>query len=114
MQSKDFSNWKNMGGGFINDLILRIRLTIKLVQDDRIDMMIRAIPVLCLVYLIVPIDLLCGPIDDALILYFGMDFFISLCPRDVVDEYLVELQGTGNTDQPQESIIEAEFKEKED
>jgi len=113
MQSKDFRNWKNMGGSFLNDLILKIRLTIKLVQDDRIDMLIRAIPILCVVYLVIPIDLLFGPIDDALILYFGMDFFISLCPRDVVDQYLIELQGAGKADQSQESIIEAEFKEKE-
>lgn len=114
MQSKDFRNWKNMGGGFLNDLILKIRLTIKLVQDDRIDMLIRAIPILCLVYLIVPIDLLFGPIDDALILYFGMDFFISLCPRNVVNEYLAELQGAAKVDQPQETIIDAEFKDKEE
>ena len=112
MQSKDFKYWKNMGGGFINDLILKIRLTIKLVQDDRVDLMIRAIPVLCLIYLIVPIDLLIGPIDDALILYFGMDFFISLCPREVVEAYLAEIQGSGKADKQQETIIDAEFKEK--
>ncbi len=114
MQSKDFKYWKDLGGGFLNDLILKIRLTIKLVQDDRIDMLIRAIPVLCLVYLIVPIDLLFGPIDDALVLYFGMDFFISLCPRDVVEEYLAELQGAGKVSHPQETIIDAEFKDKEE
>jgi len=114
MQSKDFKYWKDLGGGFLNDLILKIRLTIKLVQDDRVDMLIRAIPVLCLVYLIVPIDLLFGPIDDALVLYFGMDFFISLCPRDVVEEYLAELQSTGKVSQTQETIIDAEFKDKEE
>jgi len=114
MQSKDFKYWKDLGGGFLNDLILKIRLTIKLVQDDRVDMLIRAIPVLCLVYLIVPIDLLFGPIDDALVLYFGMDFFISLCPRDVVEEYLAELQSAGKVSQPQETIIDAEFKDKEE
>jgi len=113
MQSKDFKYWKDLGGGFINDLVLKIRLTIKLAQDDRIDMLIRAIPILCLVYLIVPIDLLFGPIDDALVIYFGMDFFISLCPRDVVEQYLAELQGAGKVNHAQdETIIDAEFKEK--
>jgi len=112
MNSNDFKFWANKGRGFFDDLMLKIRLTIKLVQDERIDLMVRAIPVLCLVYLIVPIDLLIGPIDDALIIYFGMDFFISLCPRDIVESTLQELQGAGQMDDPDETIIDAEFKEK--
>jgi hypothetical protein len=113
MQPKNSNYWKNLGGGFFNDLMLKVRLTIKLVQDDRIELWMRAIPILCLVYLVVPIDLLIGPIDDALVIYFGMDFFISLSPRDIVEGYLVELQGAGTVDQPEEPIIDAEFKEKE-
>jgi uncharacterized membrane protein YkvA (DUF1232 family) len=113
MKSNNAKFWGSMGGGFFNDLMLKIRLTIKLVQDDRIDMLVRAIPVLCLIYLIVPIDLLIGPIDDAMVIYFGMDFFISLCPREIVDAYLSELQGAGKVEPPEEPIIDAEFKDKE-
>lgn len=113
MNRNDFKFRANKGRGFFDELMLKIRLTIKLVQDDRIDLMIRAIPVLCLVYFVVPIDLLFGPIDDALIIYFGMDFFISLCPRDIVEFYLQELQGADRMDDPDETIIDAEFKEKE-
>ncbi len=112
MNSNNNKFWGSMGGGFFHDLLLKVRLTIKLVQDDRIDLMIRAIPILCLVYLIVPIDLLIGPIDDALVIYFGMDFFISLCPREIVESYLLEIQGAGQVDQPDASIIDAEFTEK--
>ena len=96
---------------FFNDLMVKIRLTIKLVQDNRIDILVRAIPILCLIYLIVPIDLAIGPIDDALILYFGMDFFISLCPREIVDEYLLQIRQSEKPKQT-EDIINAEFDEK--
>ena len=103
---------QNMGGGFISDVILKIRLVIKLMQDDRIDIWIKAIPVFCLIYLIVPIDLLIGPIDDAIVLYVGMDIFISMCPQDIVNEYLLELNGKPKSSHNEE-VIDVEFREKE-
>ena len=110
----DKNNRKDFGGGFFNDLITKIRLTIALVQDDRISMLVRAIPVFCLIYLIVPIDLLIGPIDDALVLYFGIDYFISACPRDIVDEHLAAIRGgKSSSEQKEDIIIDAEFKDKE-
>lgn len=102
---------RDMGGGFIADVITKIRLVIKLIQDDRIDILIKAIPFACLVYLIVPIDLIIGPIDDALVLYLGMDLFINLCPEDIVNEHLEELKGN-NSPNVNEDVIDAEFKEK--
>ncbi len=103
---------QNMGGGFISDVILKIKLVIRLIQDDRIDIWVKAIPVFCLIYLIVPIDLLIGPIDDAIILYVGMDLFISLCPQDIVSEYLINLKGQSESPSNEE-VIDAEIKEKE-
>jgi len=103
---------QNMGGGFISDVILKIRLVMKLIQDDRIDIWIKAIPVFSLIYLVVPIDLLIGPIDDAIVLYIGMDLFISLCPQDIVKGYLENLKG--QSESPiNEEVVDVEFKEKE-
>ena len=103
---------QNMGGGFISDVILKIRLVMKLIQDDRIDIWIKAIPVFSLIYLVVPIDLLIGPIDDAIVLYIGMDLFISLCPQDIVNGYLENLKGQSESPISEE-VVDAEFKEKE-
>lgn len=103
---------QNIGRGFISDVILKIKLVIRLIQDDRIDIWVKAIPVFCLIYLIAPIDLLIGPIDDAIILYVGMDLFISLCPQDIVSEYLKNLKGQSESPSNEE-VIDAEFKEKE-
>ena len=102
---------RNMGGGFISDVILKIRLVIKLMQDDRIDTWLKAIPIFCLIYLIVPVDLLIGPIDDAIVLYFGMDVFINMCPIDIVNEHLLELGGKPKS--TSEDVIDVEFREKE-
>jgi len=101
---------KNFGSGFIQDILLKIRLVIKLVQDDRVDLLLKAVPAFCLVYLIVPFDLLFGPLDDALVLYLGMDFFIDLCPPEIVEEHLAQLQGH-STEEDEEVIINGEFKE---
>ncbi|MCD6356651.1 MAG: hypothetical protein J7L66_05125 [Anaerolineaceae bacterium] len=101
----------DMGGGFISDVIMKVRLVIKLMQDDHIDMLLKAIPVFCLIYLVVPFDLIIGPVDDAVVLYLGMDLFINLCPQDIVNKYLLELGGT-RKESSSEDVIDAEFKEK--
>ena len=97
------------GGGFISDIVLKIRLVIKLMQDDRVDLLLKAIPAFCLLYLIIPLDLLIGPLDDALVLYLGMDFFINLCPQDIVNAYILEIQGQA-PDAGEEEVIDGEFK----
>ncbi len=59
-----------------------------------------------------PIDLLIGPIDDAIVLYVGMDLFISLCPQDIVNVYLADLKGQSESPVNKE-VVDVEFKEKE-
>jgi len=100
----------NFGPGFVSDIILKVRLTINLLKDKRISPLFKLIPALCLVYLIVPLDFLFGPVDDAVIIYLGMDWFISLCPVDIVNEYTEQIKG--NPDKKEQvDIVEAEFKE---
>ena len=101
--------WKT-GKGFLADVVLKIQLTTRLVSDQRVSTALKLIPIFCLVYLIVPFDLLIGPIDDAVVIYFGMDFFISLCPDDVVKEHLSKIQGGTITQDP--DVIDVDFKDK--
>lgn len=100
----------SFGTGFISDVILKIRLTIALIQDNRINMVYKLIPVLCLVYLVIPLDFLFGPIDDAVIIYFGLDFFINVCPQEIVQEFKDKINGKTVNHQP-EQIVDVEFKE---
>jgi uncharacterized membrane protein YkvA (DUF1232 family) len=99
-------------GGFFGDILIKIRLTFELLKDSRVSTWLKAIPVISLLYLIVPLDLLIGPIDDALVLYLCMDFFIDLSPRDVVNEHLTRLQGRPVQQKKDDEVIDVEFKEK--
>lgn len=99
-------------GGFIGDILTKVRLTFELLKDSRVSAWVKAIPIISLIYLIVPLDLLIGPIDDAVILYVGMDFFIDLCPRDVVNEHLARLQGKPVQKKKDDEVIDVEFKDK--
>lgn len=68
------------------NIINKIRLVFSLMRDKRVSIWLKMIPLVALVYLVVPFDFLFGPLDDALIIYAGFDLFISLCPREVVNE----------------------------
>ncbi len=100
----------NFGPGFISDIILKVRLTINLLMDKRVSPWYKLIPALCLVYLIVPLDFLFGPVDDAVVLYMGMDWFISFCPADIVQEHTEQIKGKAENKEPGE-IVDAEFKD---
>lgn len=100
-----------MNNYFFSDIIQKFKLTFRLVKDPRVKTWLKLIPLSCLLYLIVPIDLLIGPIDDAIIIYLGMDLFIDLCPKEIVEEHLNELNLAGASS-PDDEVIDVEFTEK--
>jgi uncharacterized membrane protein YkvA (DUF1232 family) len=100
---------RKTGKGFFSDILLKIQLTVKLVGDPRVSFSLKLIPIFCLIYLILPLDLLFGPVDDAVILYFGMDVFISMCPDTIVQEYTSRLNGENY--QEDGEVIDVDFKE---
>jgi uncharacterized membrane protein YkvA (DUF1232 family) len=100
---------------FFADIVEKVKLTFRLVKDYRVSFWLKLIPISCLVYFIVPMDLLIGPIDDAILMYLGMDVFIEMCPKDIVAEHLAELRGqpVQPPAAPDEDVIDAEFKDKD-
>ena len=64
-----------------------IRLVMRLMGDQRVPMLLKLIPIGTLLYFIIPVDLLLGPIDDAVVIGLGLYLFIELCPPDVVAEH---------------------------
>lgn len=99
-----------MNKTFFSDILFKGKLSLRLLKDARVSLWLKIIPISCLLYLIAPIDLIIGPIDDALIIYLGMDVFIEFCPQELVREHKLALQGTSAPDTGAE-VIEAEFKE---
>ena len=75
------------------EIIFNLRLTWKLFLDKRVPFYVKIIPVAALIYLVVPYDLLIGPIDDAALIAGAVKLFITLCPADVVEEHSRVLQG---------------------
>ena len=102
------------GAGFFKDILLKFRLMLHLIGDKRVDMLLKLIPIGTLIYLVMPLDFLFGPIDDAVVIYAGMELFIQLCPQEVVSEYMLVLKGSSSSDKSAEqNVIDADFKNKE-
>lgn len=115
-------------GGFLNELMIRIKLVFRLMGDKRVNPLYKTIPVASLVYLILPTDLIpLVPIDDALVIWLATVLFVELAPPDVVKEHLDELRHVvqiGWEDAPEAAnsgqanvdgdIVDAEFHEVKD
>jgi uncharacterized membrane protein YkvA (DUF1232 family) len=90
---------RNPDQGFIQDLIMRVKLILRLIGDKRVNFFLKLLPVGALIYLVSPIDLLpgavlpvIGALDDAAVLWLGATLFINLCPEEIVQEHMDALQ----------------------
>jgi hypothetical protein len=83
----------SQGGGFFQDLTLRLKLILRLLGDSRVNPMLKLLPIGSLVYLVIP-DLVPGPIDDAAVIWLATYLFVELCPPAVVQEHLEALNAT--------------------
>jgi uncharacterized membrane protein YkvA (DUF1232 family) len=105
-------------GGVFNDLVMRIKLVVRLIRDARINPLLKLMPVGALVYLIIP-DLVIGPIDDMAVIWLGGYLFVELCPPEIVKEHMQSLNQVipGTWENPKEmdgDVIEGEFWEKKE
>jgi hypothetical protein len=109
--------------GFLNDLLNRLKLVLRLMGDPRVNLLIKGLPVFGLIYLISPLDLAIGPIDDAVVIWLSLTLFVELCPPEVVQEHMAALNkvipgqwhdpspGGPNPQPKDEDIIDGEFHE---
>jgi uncharacterized membrane protein YkvA (DUF1232 family) len=75
----------------------RVVLAWHLFSDERVSWVAKLIPVLVIGYLISPVDFLpeivtgpLGLLDDLTILILGLNWFIQVAPRDIVQEHMRE------------------------
>ena len=90
-------------GGFFDELGMRVKLILRLMADRRVNPLLKLLPVGSVLYLLMP-DLAPGPIDDAAVIWLGAYLFVELCPPDVVEQHLFELN----------SVVEGTWKEAPD
>jgi hypothetical protein len=112
MKNNQLFRWQDAGGNFFNNALLRFKLTLRLLRDNRVNAWLKVIPIFSLVYLVLPLDIP-GPLDDALVLWFATELFIEFCPQEIVRELMDGLmkKEKDTPDHPSETIIDADFTE---
>ncbi len=108
-------------GTIVQDIFTYLRLIIRLMGDPRVNILLKCIPVASVLFVISPLDFP-GPIDDAAILGLGIYTFIELCPKEVVDEHMRDLNQTisgqwknaaaGEKSDSKDEVIDGEFQDK--
>lgn len=114
--------------GGIGGLFDRLTLTWRLMADRRVNLPNKIIPLLAVLYLISPVDIIpevlllpggplaaIGLLDDVGIIMLAMNFFINLAPSDVVREHLEDLQRryTGaaqRKSKTDDNVVEGEYR----
>lgn len=82
-------------------LILRLRLSWRLLRDPRVPIAAKLIPLAAVVYILSPLDLipdvfvLLGQLDDLGIAIAALRAFELAAPNDVVAEHRAALEGKG-------------------
>ena len=89
-------------------MINQIKLIISLMKDKRVHHLVKALPVLALVYLVSP-DLVPGPFDDAVVIPLFMQIFLSIIPDELIDELRIEQEYKDSELSDKDTIIEGEF-----
>jgi uncharacterized membrane protein YkvA (DUF1232 family) len=94
-------------GSGLRDLMMRLKLIVRLMGDNRVSPFLKLLPIASLVYLVSPVDLVMGipgvsALDDMAIVSLGAYMFIEFCPPDVVQEHMRQL--TSNIRTPGEDV----------
>ena len=101
------------GGGVMRDLVLRFKLIVKLMGDNRVNPFVKLIPVASLAYLFFPFDLISmvpgvSALDDVALVSLGAYLFIEFCPPDVVQEHMQNLTSNMDVLANNDEIVEVE------
>ena len=117
MPEKDDRTPIRASGGFIHELILRIKLFFLLFKDARINLIIKSIPLIAMGYVLMPINIP-GPFDEVGVLVIGYYLFVELCPTNIVEEHMINLRNPTLVKMYQppnpDSIVDAEYEEVEE
>lgn len=112
-KKKDSDLIVSSGGGVLRDLVLRLKLIVRLMGDRRVNPFLKLLPFVSLAYLIWPIDLISvvpgvSALDDLAIVSLGAYMFIEFCPPDVVEEHMQDLTSNLDAVTSHDEIVDAE------
>lgn len=97
--------------GMTREFVNRLKLILKLMGDPRVSPWVKLIPVGAVAYLISPVDIIMGipgiaAFDDAAVLWAGSTLFVELCPPNVVQEHMREIDS--NLTDTSEDVVDVE------
>ncbi len=85
--------------GFWMNLFNSFRIAWRLLWDNQVPISAKLVPILTILYILSPIDLIpdfivgLGQLDDLAILLLGVKLFIAVSPKDVVERIRAEIEG---------------------
>lgn len=85
MAQKDSGN-KRRPAGIFYDMGNYFKLVTRLIGDDRVNPLIKLLPIGAGVYFLIP-DPIIGPFEDTAFLGFAVYLFVELCPAEIVEEH---------------------------
>ena len=99
-KKKDGDLVVSSGGGVMRDLVLRFKLIVRLMGDNRVNPFF-------------PFDLISmvpgvSALDDVAIVSLGAYMFIEFCPPDVVQEHMQNLTSNMDAVASHDEIVDAE------
>ena len=102
----------------LGEFVRTLRLVWRLLQDSRVGLGPKLVPVGALLYLFSPIDLLpdfifgLGQLDDLGIILLGIKLFFELCPKEIVAEHRLALSSHGHASRSRtdENVIEGSYR----
>lgn len=107
-------------GSIVRDFLMRVKLIWALMKDARVSPFLKAIPIVGVLYLIMPIDFvselalpLVGELDDAAVLWLTSYIFLELCPPEIILQHVKALTPTPTGSQT-EDVVDAESVEFKD
>lgn len=100
-------------GGVIRDLVMRLKLIVRLMGDRRVSPFLKLLPIASLVYLFFPFDLISmipgvSALDDLAIVSLGGYLFVEFCPPDVVQEHMKQLSSNLDPTENSEEVVDGE------
>lgn len=114
-KNKQTSLMKPASGGMLKDIVMRLKLVMRLIGDSRVNVLLKVLPFASLAYLFWPADLapglvlpIIGAVDDAAILWLGSYLFVELCPPHVVQEHMEVLRHERQATDQDEEIVDGE------
>ncbi|HPV07734.1 MAG TPA: DUF1232 domain-containing protein [Aggregatilineales bacterium] len=79
---------------FVQSMVRRVRLALRLMRDPRVSLWAKAIPVGIVLYMVSPLDIIpalvtgiFGVVDDLVLLTFGLDLFFRQVPEPILLEH---------------------------